>query len=85
MSAGSPRITVRVSQELLDEIQEELESQREHSPYGPEDLSAFITRAIVERIAKRRRSRASRRSTRPKAGQAWPLATVTTVHQFDEE
>ena len=57
MSAGSPRVTVRLPQSLLDMVERELQSQAEHGRYGPETLSDFIQQAIRERIAKRRRSR----------------------------
>jgi len=57
MSAGNPRITVRVPQALLDLVAAELRSQAEHSPRGPEGISLFVVRAIRERIAKRKRSR----------------------------
>ena len=57
MSAGSPRVTVRLPQALLDLVERELQSQAEHSRFGPETLSDFIQCAIRERIAKRRRSR----------------------------
>ena len=57
MSLGSPRVTVRLPQALLDLVEAELRSQAEHSPLGPETLSDFVQCAIRERIAKRRRSR----------------------------
>ncbi len=76
MSKGTPRVTVRIAPALMEEIQAELESQSLNSPCGPEDLSAFIVKAIRDRIDKRRRSRSKRRKESALPNQNWPLAIV---------
>ena len=77
MSRGSPRITFRITEELLAEVEVEIASQAEHSPNGPEDVSAFITRAICERIDHRRRARAHRRAKKAPVDDDYPLEVVS--------
>jgi hypothetical protein len=72
MSKGSPRVTVRVPEVLLEEIRKEMASQEAHSANSPEDVTAFILRAIEQRIAKRRRSRAKRSPRISRDRDGWP-------------
>lgn len=84
MSLGSPRVTVRLPADLLAMIGEELESQKANGVYGPEDLSAFIVRAIRERIQHRKRSRAKRRVRTTKDKDGWPQERWTLEEQDQE-
>lgn len=79
MSQGSPRVTVRLSERLLEEIHKELALLEDHSPRGPEDVSLFITRAIWERIKHRRRSRAKHRRPSRTQEEIWPDEIVSIV------
>ncbi len=64
MSLGSPRVTIRISEGLLAEVQTEIARTLQGSATEPEDVTAFIVRAIQERIAHRQRSRSHRRPTK---------------------
>jgi len=85
MSAGSPRITIRVPQALLDQVAAELESQAEHSPRGPEDISLFVIRAIRERIAKRKRSRTRQQRAAEPEEVVWPDQIVSLTDRREED
>lgn len=79
MSAGSPRVTIRIPEALLEEIQKEMASHEYHSARSPEDVTRFILRAIEERIDHKRRSRAHRRDTIPHDDEGWPLLRYRLV------
>jgi len=61
MSKGTPIRPIRIPDKLLVEIQTEIDLQERDGRRERETLTAFVLRAIQERIAKRKRSRAPRK------------------------
>lgn len=60
MSLGSPRVTVRLPQELIDLVELQIASRNAFSPGEEWDLSAFIKVALREKLAKMARCRAKK-------------------------
>ncbi len=63
-SAGTPRYTVRIDDELMMWVQAQLASLGLHSPRGDWDVSEFIRTAVAEKLAKMKRSREWRRKVK---------------------
>jgi hypothetical protein len=62
-----PRITIRVPQKLLEEIQADLARGLIHSPDPAVDVTDWILLACRERLDHRQRSRTKRRARRDTA------------------
>lgn len=63
-SAGTPRYTVRIEDELMLWVHAQLASLSVHSPRGDWDVSEFIRTALQEKLAKMKRSREKRRAAK---------------------
>ena len=57
----APTITIRVAQQLLDQIDDEIARSEAQALYPPYTRSSLVQVAIAEWIAKRQRSRSRRR------------------------
>lgn len=67
MSKGTPVIPVRISHELQAKIHKDMAIGHNHdAERGMDSLSDWIRVAIVERLAKKSRSRQSRKKTHAK-------------------
>ena len=64
MSKGTKRVTVRIDDDILDQVRELVISHNNHSPDEPWDLSDFIRVSIVEKIDLARRRRGKRGGVR---------------------
>lgn len=84
MSNGSPRVTIRIPNPLLDEMWTVVTERNERTANEPWDFSAFILAAIREKLTHMKRSRTYRRKRRkdsttenhsPQAGpEQWPTS-----------
>jgi hypothetical protein len=84
--AERPRITIRVPDGLLEEIQQDMARDQVHGPDPAHDLTTWIVRAIRERLAHRARARAQRRPSAAECrGQLletrWTLADPCTLEE----
>jgi hypothetical protein len=58
-SKGSPRVTIRIKPEMYDRIISEIEQVNLRTRSAPYDLSAFIIKALADKLAHLARSRKS--------------------------
>lgn len=69
-SRGNPKILVRVTPDLLNQIRDAIASNNAFRADEPYDLSEWVRQAIRERLDKLKRSRkASKRKVKPVADQ----------------
>lgn len=83
MSTGSPRITVRLTQEMLDEVLVELDKQIANDGWAWQDLSGFVQNAIGYYLTKRKSSRNHRRPKLPRDADGWPLVRVSLTEDSE--
>ncbi len=61
MSAGSPRQTVRIPEDLLQQIVARVERSQEHNTGEPFTVSSLIVKAVVEKLDHYERSRKTKK------------------------
>lgn len=69
MSRGNPIVQMRVDDELLQKIDEAIESRNEHSREAPWTRSDWLRQAVLDKLSHIARSKAKKR-TGEKATQA---------------
>jgi Arc/MetJ-type ribon-helix-helix transcriptional regulator len=65
MSKGNPRVTIRLTQALIDEINACINSRNYHSAEEPWTFSDFVDKAIAEKLAHLKRSRRKKSAESP--------------------
>ena len=73
MSKGNPRVTLRLTPDLLGRVEAQLASLAHNNAQTLPDVSEFIRRAVEEKLDHYRRSRLSRQRRR-RPGCQTPLA-----------
>jgi hypothetical protein len=77
VSAGTRVYSMRLPDDLIEDIQADLELDNVHGIDPAVTLTTWMVRAARQRLAHRARSRAKRRKRIPRDEDGWPLVVVS--------
>lgn len=84
MSRGTQVFTVRLAEDLVEQVRAELAKRAEHSLVPPQEFSEFVRLALVHEIQHRQRGRASRRRRARTDAEGWPQEIVRLAQNPQE-